>query len=85
MMSIHEEQERERQLAEELRVRARSVIQHSSLEDVAEKLGVLPRSVEKLLWTPFWTLTEAFRICELLELPVVELLVECAKGETKDD
>lgn len=69
---IHSPSKREKNIAAALRRIAWARLKSMLVEDAARVLGLLPRGVEVLLWEGSWSLETAFRVCEALELNVIE-------------
>lgn len=66
--------ERERRIASHLRSIVTPHLELLGPEKAAEKLGVLPRYIEVLLWQSEWPLETAFRVADRLDLSIVGAL-----------
>lgn len=71
MSALTVESDRERHLAERLRVLAVREIETIGVERAAQALEIAPTGVRSLLWHQEWSIETAFRIADALDLEPV--------------
>jgi hypothetical protein len=63
--------DRERSLAQAIRELVVRHVNDRGIDNVAHDLGMYRSGVESLLWAKDWSLQEAFRVAEALDLPAI--------------
>lgn len=87
MSALTVESDRERHLAQRLRVLAVREIDRVGEESAARALKIAPTGVRSLLWHQDWSIETAFRVADALDLEPVRAwqgaLEEAANGDSE--